>query len=475
MSIARIFKDSFYYGVIPKIGTVINIVLMPIITPYLTPFDYGVWGVITSYSGLMLSIAPLGLHIHLPNSFYEYNKWQLVWGRILFYFYVSSLTLSLLNIVLLLFVLTELPFGLRFVAAVLGTFPVLLFCNSSLAAAFYPIMGKPKPLVFRNLTGALCSIAVSFVTIYVFRLGFWGFIIGSATSSLVTFLLFIRPLNIQENIRPIVDTKKRHFLKFMKVSVFVIPHSIGFTLLTSSSRILMTCFGIPLDDIGIYTNGYSIGDYVTVVSTSVAVALAPTLQNLWRSRQYENYRRFFYVSVIITISAVFLVSIWMPELYSMLIRNEKFKPSILIASTVCFANIVYPFYSFQSTIAFIEKRTAEVLWLIFLPGIINVFLCCVLLPLYGYRAAAYTTLIAFWSQLTVPLISKYHRERARQWLGSPIKLFVLLTLFSILFMVSMFFVDLPWVAKVIVSFIVVSCGFLVLIRISKNLKLIYGK
>lgn len=475
MSITRIFKDSFYYGVIPKISTLINIVLMPIITPYLSPFDYGVWGVITSYSGLMLSIAPLGLHIHLPNSFYEYDKWKLVWGRILFYFYVSSVTLSLLNVVLLLFVLTELPIGLRLVAAVLGSFQVLLFCNSTLAAAFYPIMGRPKPLVFRNLTGALCSIAVSFVTIYVFKLGFWGFILGTATSSLVTFLLFVKPLYIKENILPIVDTKRRHFLKLMKVSVFVIPHSIGFTLLTSSSRILMTVFNIPLNDIGIFTNGYSIGDYVTVVSTSVAIALSPTMQTLYRAKQYDNYKKFFYVSLIISISAVFLVSIWMPELYGLLIRNEKFKPSIIVASTVCFANIVYPYYSFQSNIAFIEKKTAELLWLIFLPGFINVGLCCVLIPIFGYRAAAYTTLIAFWSQLIVPLISKYHRERTRLWLGRTNKLFALLTSFTIIFLISMVVVNLSLIAKIIVTAAVSICGFFLLFKTGSNLKLQYGK
>ena len=84
MSIAQIFKSSFYYGVIPKISTLINVLLLPIITPYLTPYDYGIWGIISSYSGMFLAIAPLGLHMHLSNSYFEYKKWQLVWGHILF-------------------------------------------------------------------------------------------------------------------------------------------------------------------------------------------------------------------------------------------------------------------------------------------------------------------------------------------------------------------------------------------------------
>ena len=57
MSIAQIFKSSFYYGVIPKISTLINVLLLPIITPYLTPYDYGIWGIISSYSGMFLAIA----------------------------------------------------------------------------------------------------------------------------------------------------------------------------------------------------------------------------------------------------------------------------------------------------------------------------------------------------------------------------------------------------------------------------------
>lgn len=54
MFLISILKKAFGFGVMPKLASLVNLLLLPLITPFLTPFDYGIWGVITSYSGLLL-------------------------------------------------------------------------------------------------------------------------------------------------------------------------------------------------------------------------------------------------------------------------------------------------------------------------------------------------------------------------------------------------------------------------------------
>lgn len=426
MSLLKILKKSFYFGVIPKISTLINVILLPIITPYLTPYDYGVWGIISSYSGFVLAMVPLGLNMHLSNSFFEYKQWRLVWSRILGLFFISGGIGAFLLICILLFELKDFSYGMRLLIGVCSSIPILLFSNGVMAAHLYPLLEMPKPLVFRNLIGSLSSIAVLFITIYYFRLGFWGFILGAMLCSIVTFLLFIPPIYLKESIKPQIDHNIRRVKNWIKVASPVIPHTLGFMLLSSSSRIIMSWYDVPVEDIGIYSNGYMMGDYITIVSTSLATALSPQIQRAYRTGDFDRYRHMFYLCQLIVISVVFCMSFWMSDIYRLLVRNAAFCNSISVASSICYANVLMPLYVFISSVCFIEKKTTQLLWLVFLPGCINIVLCVVLVPYFGYQVAVYSTLIAFWSQLLVPFISRFHKKMISLWLGSRWKLVSLL-------------------------------------------------
>ena len=73
----------------------------------------------------------------------------------------------------------------------------------------------------------------------------------------------------------------------------------------------------------------------------------------------------------------------MPEIYALLIRNANLAKSCDIASLLCFANVVFSFYAFMSAPAFIEKKTMQLLWLVFVPGILNFLLCYAFIPFFG--------------------------------------------------------------------------------------------
>ena len=84
MSSIKIIKDTLYYGFVPKLTMFVSVITLPLTTPFLTPYDYGISGVLGSYSGLIGAILPLGLHVHLTNSFFELPRhYNLVWGRVL--------------------------------------------------------------------------------------------------------------------------------------------------------------------------------------------------------------------------------------------------------------------------------------------------------------------------------------------------------------------------------------------------------
>jgi O-antigen/teichoic acid export membrane protein len=168
------------------------------------------------------------------------------------------------------------------------------------------------------------------------------------------------------------------------------------------------------------------GDYAVMITTALVTAISPQIQKAYRSNDYMRYRKLYFLCQGVCLLTSIMICVWIPEIYDFLIRNESLKQSSAIASYMCFSNVVFAFYVFMSTPVFIEKNTMQLLWLVFVPGVLNLILCFVFIPIYGYKAAIYTTIFSYWTQLLIPFLIGYYKRNVRQWLGSLSKIYLIL-------------------------------------------------
>lgn len=457
MSSKRIVKDTIYYGIIPKLTFLISVFTLPLITPYLTTYDYGISGVISSYSAFMMSIAPLGLHVHLTNSYFEIpSHYNYVWGRVLYLMLISSFLFGCVNILVLMLTL-PMDFSIEMIGlCVVGTIPVFLQVNSLLARHLFPLLQIPKPLVFTNLFGSVLGLLVSFVLIYYFRLGYWGLVASGTVSAVAVFLILLKYVWIDYDIKPIVEKNKKRIVSLLKVALPLVPHTLGFVLLTSSSRIVMSQLSISYDDIGLYTHGCAMGDYAVIITTALITAISPQIQRAYRSSDYSAYRKLYFLCQAIAVVSSLMICVWMPEIYSLLIRNENLAKSADIASLLCFANVVLAFYTFMSTPVFIEKNTMQLLWLVLVPGILNLALCYIFIPIWGYRVAIYSTIISYWSQLFIPYFVGYYRKSVRLWLGGLSRVLVIFVFLLCSLFLAQFLTEFGLLFKIVISMLMLS-------------------
>jgi len=415
----KIVANTIYYGVVPKLTFLASLVVTPLITPFLTPADYGIQGVISSYTSLLAVIAPLGFHVHLTNSFYEYKEnYRLVWGRVLYIFLVSGIVFGLVDALLLWLVLPMEPSLELAALCLLGAIPVLLFGNNLVASHLFPLLARPQPLVLTNLLCSLAGTALLFTMVYGFHLGYWGLIAAGGLSAILSFGIFARILWTGYHIKPIMERNARRFTRMLKVALPLIPHALGFVLLTSSSRIVMTWYQVPLDEIGLFTHGCAMGEMGMFLTTALTTALAPQIQTAYRNGNLQAYRKLYYICQLVSLTVSVMICLWMQEIYTLLIRNDELSMSANIATLMCFANVVYPFYTFMSVPAFIEKNTLQLLWLVFVPGLLNIAICAALIPVWGYKVAIYSTMLSYWSQLAIPLWNRFYKQHVGAWLGS---------------------------------------------------------
>jgi O-antigen/teichoic acid export membrane protein len=74
--IKKIFKESFLYTFANHAPLLVNIFILPIITPYLTANDYGIYGLALAYTGALSALANLGFIPLFQNSFFKKNKYS---------------------------------------------------------------------------------------------------------------------------------------------------------------------------------------------------------------------------------------------------------------------------------------------------------------------------------------------------------------------------------------------------------------
>jgi len=413
-----VFTNTLWYGIVPKLPSLINVILLPLITPYLSAWDYGIWGKISAYTSFATAFCTMGLNVHLTNSYYEYGKkFHIVWSRLNLLLHVLSIICSAVLFVVLWFSLNELSIWYRILISFLSVLPALFYPSPLLAQHLYPARANPKPLVLRNFVASVLGIASLYIAVVPLKLGYGGFVISTAITAAVAYFLFLPQLK-KEKITLVVSNRWWRVKKWLLIGLPLVPHTLGFALLSSSTRIVMDISGMSTDEIGLFTNGATIGGFVVILTSAIASALGPLMQQYYRKGEIINFRNLFFMDFAITFVCVFVFSIWMNEIYSVLVRNEELSVAYSIAQVICYSNLIYPFYHFTSAIIGIQKKTYHMLWLAFVPGIVCVAVNFILLPIYGYKVAAWVSVISYWTQFFLPLFVPYLRRITREWLGS---------------------------------------------------------
>jgi O-antigen/teichoic acid export membrane protein len=80
----QVFSHTFLYAVGPQIPKIINLLLLPIFTQYLTANDYGIYGLAIAYISAMTAIKDLGMTQTMVNIFTNSkntNRWLIFWKQ----------------------------------------------------------------------------------------------------------------------------------------------------------------------------------------------------------------------------------------------------------------------------------------------------------------------------------------------------------------------------------------------------------
>lgn len=396
----KISLNTIVYGIGPQLPKFASLLILPLITPYLTPFDFGVFGLAQAYVLFFQNLKSLGLDVILANSFIKKPKqfkviWRVVYGAII----LSSAIVTIILAALLFFSFHEKLEDNFYKFLFLVCSPLFLFSPTEVIFSRYYQL-KEKSIIFssRTIIAGLVNVFVSYYTIVHLQMGYMGWVWGVFSAGVAGFLLSY-PLVTKEGIFPIFRLRSIILKRSLKVSLPLVPHYYGNYVLSSGDRLILDFVGVKASNIGLYNAGYSIGNYFNIVATAIKRATAPTILKLLKDDSISSRKKVARILInfaIILLSATTLSSIWSDEIIKLLIRNESLQNVYYVSIWVFMAYNYVPIHIGANLLLTFHERTQK-LWIrALIVMVFNVIMNLIFIPIYGIIAAAVISYLSYY-------------------------------------------------------------------------------
>lgn len=397
----KIFGHSFLYTIANHIPMLANIVILPLITPFLTRDDYAVYGIVLAYLGALQAFSLLGSEVLFQNAYFkEKIKFKSIWSHLLGALAIWRIVyISIISLILFLVLRNKLEEDLWIVLAML-IIPRLFFeLTRSISVRLCQYDGKHQRVYVISFITGIVTIATSFVSIYYYNQGFKGWIYAAVAGGLVEFVLHGYLLHFKEKIVPRFDFKKSFVKRSLKICLPVIPHYYSSYLLESSDRVVLDVNKVSMVNIGEYNLAYSFSNYFARFNSTLNTILSPIyfrvfgLENDEESDEFvSNLTLMWFVFIAFV---CYIICLWCKEIFLFLYRNPEFNEAYKLLPFIIVGMLYRPLYVACVDKAIYKEKTKSVLKISVVGGVLNLVLNMIFVPIYGVEAALITTLVAY--------------------------------------------------------------------------------
>ena len=173
----------------------------------------------------------------------------------------------------------------------------------------------------------------------------------------------------------------------------LIPHYLSNIVLSSSDRVMIQKMTNDTD-VGLYSVAYSVANLCLIVFTAMNNAYSPYAMNAIREKNYDGLNK--KTNYVVSISVLFasLMMLFSPE-GLWILGGEKYLPALPIMPVLVVGIFISSFYFIFSNVEFVYEKNKYIFPITLVGGLLNIVLNYLLIPVFGYTAAAYTTVIGY--------------------------------------------------------------------------------
>lgn len=383
-----IIKNGLLFSVAPFIPKAVSIVLLPIMTKYLTDVDFGISGTIAAYTSALGAFSTLGLTVILLNSYFKVpDNYKETWRNLYGFLNLWMIIYALCQAVLLYFFIPEEALNNRWWIIILSNFSTVFFGPTAIIGNAYFVYSKQSvPVVWRSVMAGLITISVDFIFIVYLRMGYMGWYIGMFAGTFFSNASYWYVVNLKLDIKPKYKFNLQLIKSSLNISMPTVPHYYSNYLLEGSGRMVLDRFNVAQGEIGQISISQQIGDAVQTGIKGLSDALSPNMMQLINNGNHKRINQISYIFTSIVFLTCFLLALWSKEIFKILLSNESLQSSypyfILYVMALCYR----PLYLCISFFYFYHEKTKQLLLISFMSGIIALLFYLILTPFVGLWA-----------------------------------------------------------------------------------------
>ena len=377
----------------------LGFISIPVFTRLLSIEDYGIFNIYMAYANIFTVVLTLNSYTSVSRYFYEEKEDFKE-------FVGTSILVSLICLFFSLSLFMQFTEEISFYSKLNKYLVILIIPNvfiNVINSIFVQIMScqkKSKVIAVSSIVQSYFGFIISVILIVFFldNQKYLGNIYGYLITASIMSIYFI--LRIKQYCKVIIIVK--HIKYIINYSIPLIPYALSAVILEQFDRIMVGTIN-GANDAGLYSLAYNVGMLVIVFASSVQAAVVPDFFRLINNKEYERVysldKKTFSIILIVALGLI----CYSTELVKLL-ADAKFHSSLSIVPIIIIGYVFFALSNVYTRYIGYEKRTVWLAVILLIAGIVNILLNMVFLPIYGYEAAAYTTLISYFFMLSLAWI-----------------------------------------------------------------------
>lgn len=462
-----LFKGSAIYGVAPFVPKILTVLLLPILTRYLTSIDYGIIGTITAIIFAVQALQDLGLKVMLTNYFYKCKyQYKVIWREIYGFLSLWMVLFAFIQAVLLYFFIPVEAESNKWFIIILSNFSTVFFGPTAIIGQlYYQLNIKPMPVAFRIVLSGVTTILTNFLCVVILKWGYMGAYVGTFAGTFLVNLSYWPVVNLKLKLSPIYNFNARTIKQLLKVSIPTIPHYYAGYLMHSTNVVAMNYHGESQSEIGHLTMAQHLSGMFETVLNAVNQVFSPMTYKFIKEKNPLEMRKILYTYILMAFTMTFIYSLWSKEIYSLLIKNEEIAATYKYSIILVMALSYRPMYVYCANYFFYFEKTFQLLGISFLAGILCCAIYFTMIPFIGIYAA----LIGFYIGCIYYGYIGYSFSLYKQVTVYKIRWYIFLLLQVALTAIAYISVDGPVLIKMLISILYMALtGLYFIFRIKKQ-------
>lgn len=411
----RFVKNISVYTSSDILNKMIPFVLLPVLTRYLTPEDYGIIAMFFVFISILGIIMTLETNTAISVNYFKISreKLKIYIANILL---VISVATCLTFIIIVLFhswlsKILAMPIEWLF----LGVIVTLLQFITTINLVLWQSEQNPIPLGIYQISQTTVNLSLSIILIVGFSMGWEGRLIAVVVASVVFGMLSFVFLLKRDYVK--FEYNKENIKDALKFGIPLLPHSLSVWFRTGIDRVFLTSL-VSASATGLYTVGFQIASVILILTSAFNKAYAPYLFEKLKviteaeKTKIVKYAYMYFIGLLVLAGTLSLLAPYLIDIF----LGEAFISSKEYVAWIAFGFAFYGMYSMVVNYVLYTKKTIYLSYVTFSISILHVGLSYVFISYGGALGAAQaTTITSFLTFLGVWWLSR--RLYPMPWFG----------------------------------------------------------